>query len=340
MKNPTYVVQDRDYFKYKDIVIYQSKKIVYGLGDLSALEQHILDLFTSKITKDSNPNETFSIQMSEIIDYFGLKNGSAYQTINTNLEKMYEACLVFKDERTKGKVKRIRIFCFLGYNKTNGKIRFKFHPDIEPYLFNLKNGEFYSIDLATLRALKSKNVLILFKIWCANKTYNVETEIIENWKWWRVAFQGSKVSEKPWTASTVVLTVKRAFHILKFLFDDRYYFHVRAIRGGHEVTDIAFCAMGDTYVPYPVINMPNERKYGRELTLQKSSPTFDSDLTRIINAVGADRHEITMNSFEDTDYSIMQMNQQRDTKKDAEIEKKIKATIKSNKKWGNPDNDY
>lgn len=351
-KIPTFVDKSDDkYYKYKDIVVFHSKKIAYGLGELSAIEQHIFDLLTSQINQDSNPEKALTFSIADIMDYLDIKGGTAYRVTHDNLKKLSGANLVLRDKRTKSKIKRIPIFDYFDDNRETGIISYRFSEKMEPYLFNLKSGEFYSINLATLRTIKGKDALILFRIWCARKNYDLQTMVIEEVDWWRIVFQGSNAETNPWKNYTVTLTLKKAMHALKLLFNNRYYFHLYARKDHYRIRKYDFGVLGDTSEAYPIINGEGERKFGRELAL-KSNSMFNVDLDRLANSFGISKREIIINSelhdlqLDGTRASnrkygeLLEMQIQLDKDEGKQIQLKIEEAIAKKDKRGNPDNDY
>lgn len=262
--------------KYRKIRVFHANRIAYGLGSLNATEQHIFDLLTSKIKKEDIYDTEYHISMTEIVEYLGLgnKGGSFYHAANTNLNKLSKNHLTTYDKRAK-RIKLIPLFSKLLYDKSKGTVSYIFSKGMSQYLFNLRNN-FYSTDLYTSRCIIHKNVLILFRMWCAKKTYDFTTEISGTMDLWKMVFQGSNVVDHRWTNSSVVYVLKKTLKQLADLFNNRYFFQYDHDKNKYTYASYKIIISGDNSTAFPIINEVGERSNGEEMILRNDEKHNDN----------------------------------------------------------------
>ncbi|MBC9706343.1 MAG: replication initiation protein [Enterococcus sp.] len=193
-----------------DYLVVQGNDLAKSFGNLKAFEHKLLDYCFSFVTKDSKPEERFTLKIAELLKYLGLtSSGTNYERVIRAFKVLNENTALYlpiEENGVKG-IMMTQLFGYINYLET-GLVHFEFSKYAQPYVFDLRKN-FYSFKLRELARIKGKYALILLKLWEASRFRDNRITLIngtlEEWQTW---FLGS---EKRLTAGKFMQNIiKRA----------------------------------------------------------------------------------------------------------------------------------
>lgn len=242
-------------------MVFHAKVISYGLGGLGSLEQHIFDYLTSKISFVDSENCEYAVYLKNLVKYYGKSSGTAYKRIKDTIKRLAQNTFCIFDVQ-KEKTKFIPIFKELIVDDESSEIHYVFNKDALEYLLKL-DKDFYVIDLATLRRVRSKYALIILRIWTARMGMSPYTTIGGDTTFWRIAFQGKEAFSNPMAISKLNQEIRRAVKMLEKLFGNRYIFILNSKHNGkgHKGKGFFIKIFGDTTGKYPILNKESDEEF-------------------------------------------------------------------------------
>ena len=173
----------------QDYLVVQGNDLAKAFGNLSAFEHRVLDYCFSFVTKDSKPDEEYSVNAIDILHHLGsTASGRDYERVAKAFKALNEkTALYFRIE--KNGVTGIRMTSLFGHIDffQNGRVTFSFSTESAPYVFDLRSN-YYSFKLSELSRVKSKYSLIMLKLIEANQMGNQNPITIkgtlEDWQGW------------------------------------------------------------------------------------------------------------------------------------------------------------
>lgn len=242
-------------------MVFHAKVISYGLGGLGSLEQHIFDYLTSKIKFEDSEDCEYVVYLKNLVKYYGKGGGTAYKRIKDTIKRLAQNTFCIFDVQ-KEKTKFIPIFKELTVDDELSEVHYVFNKDALEYLLKL-DKDYYVIDLATLRKVRSKYALIILRIWTARMGMSPRAIIGGDTTFWRIAFQGKKALSDPMSISKLNQEIRRAVKMLEKLFGNRYIFILdsRHNGNGHKGKGFFIEIFGDTTENYPILNKESDKKF-------------------------------------------------------------------------------
>ncbi|WP_105242505.1 replication initiation protein [Streptococcus suis] len=185
----------------QDYLIVQHNDLAKAFGNLKAFEHKLLDFCFSFVTQDSQVDELFVLDITDVLKHYGLtKNGQNYKRVFDAFKTLNENTALYLGKTTDDVVTGLimtHLFDYISFDLA-GKVQFRFSKYAQPYVFNLRKN-FYSFHLSELANIKGKYSLILLKLWEANRFKNSRTTLIngslDEWQDWFIG-KGNR-----WTAS-------------------------------------------------------------------------------------------------------------------------------------------
>ena len=149
------------------------KALINGSYAFTAKQIDIFMMIVALVKKDDKPGTWFELHKNQIIESLNLSSKHFYSDLIETMEKFKTPMIDLlkagadddSDKKKKKPTDKIAILINAPIDENSPVLRFKFHPDIEPYLFDLAakdesgdliNGPFTSIQLGTLLKLNSK----------------------------------------------------------------------------------------------------------------------------------------------------------------------------------------
>lgn len=193
----------RDRRSYK---VHQANILAYAFGDLTKLEQLVLDYCFTFIKKDDKKDgdRYYETNYREVIDALGLStSGFNYGNIASvfqNLKDKTNIWLPVEEIDIHGK-KHLAFDYVSLFEKIrfldNGNVGFFFSSAIAPYAFELTK-HFYEIEFSQIATLKSKYTIALLKLWSSEDYGRQKKTVIEGTlDQWRTWMLGKRVAEDP-----------------------------------------------------------------------------------------------------------------------------------------------
>jgi len=188
----------------QNYLVTQANDLARSFGNLTTFEHKVLDYCFSFVKAEDTSEQTYTVQMLEIIKHLGLnKSGKNYQRVGEAFRALNTKTAIYMQTYKNGK-KGIIMTSLFDYIEIveDGKIEFQFSKKVAPFIFELKKN-YYSFKLSELANVRSKYALTLLKLWNANSMGKLKRATIkgtlEEWESW---FLGSDKEGQPkkWSA--------------------------------------------------------------------------------------------------------------------------------------------
>lgn len=275
--------------EHKEKLVYYSAKIACGWGNLSFLEQKIIDFLVYK-AQCQGKQAQYVVQLSDLINFSGSRSGVNYKRIEKNISNLHKAKInvlgkakgnpVFMDDFGtffNYSINSIAIFNSLELN-ANNFLFYSFNKSFEKYIFNLNSKDSFVININDSKRLGSKTGIILLKMWSAKKKDNAQVVVSATTKMWQT-FLGVANSVKATSQA-----LDRGIQGLNKIFGDRYFF-IR--KGYHERKKLGFHILifGDNITPYPIANKEDDLGEGTDIEFLHDN-CFHKNVERLANTFG------------------------------------------------------
>lgn len=145
----------------KDASIVKSNNLIFARYSLPYNALRFLLVASSKIEKDDSDFYEYSIEVSELVQLFGLKHGDHLYDEMERITDYLPSTLI--KIPTKDGVKKYGLVSSAIYIEGEGIIQFSFHPDIKGYLLQLKEN-FTKYDLRNVLYLPNAYIIRLYEI--------------------------------------------------------------------------------------------------------------------------------------------------------------------------------
>lgn len=173
----------------QDYLVVQGNDLARAFGNLSAFEHRVLDYCFSFVTKDSKPDEEYSVNAIDILHHLGLTaSGRDYERVAKAFKALNEKTALYlriEENGVKG-IRMTQLFSHIDFFQ-NGSVKFLFSTESAPYIFDLRKN-YYSFKLRELARVKSKYSLIMLKLIEANQIGGQNPVTIkgamEDWQGW------------------------------------------------------------------------------------------------------------------------------------------------------------
>ncbi|WP_282802571.1 replication initiation protein [Secundilactobacillus kimchicus] len=174
----------------QDYLVVQGNDLARAFGNLSAFEHRVLDYCFSFVTKDSKPDEEYSVNAIDILHHLGLTaSGRDYERVAKAFKALNEKTALYfhiKDDDGAPGVLMAQLFSHFKFF-ANGRVAFQFSDEAAPYIFELRSN-YYSFRLSELSRVKSKYSLIMLKLIEANQMGNQNPITVkgslDDWQGW------------------------------------------------------------------------------------------------------------------------------------------------------------
>lgn len=273
----------------KEIVRYNNKTAL-GWGKLSLKEQRMLDILVYSAQKQGNFKKKYVISMINLMHYYKTRGGSAYRSIDDSIASLTQAKFnVLNKENSKAhedehgvvydfQFRAIPIFSELIKDKSN--YYYSFSKDFKKFIFNLSNGNSYGVNLNLTKRIKSKNALIILKLWSAKKKNNsVVTLKATVFSWKKILGLSNRSSGR------VLQEIKRAISVLNNIFGNRYFFSSFAFTPQKDIRACQIFIFGDNTTSYPITNKDDDFSNGEEIEFLHDR-NFERNKNVLLNMFG------------------------------------------------------
>ena len=188
----------------QNYLVTQVNDLARSFGNLTTFEHKVLDYFFSFVKAEDTSDQTYTIQMIDILRHLGLNSsGKNYQRVGEAFRALNTKTAIYLRSYKNG-MNGIIMTSLFDYIEVleDGKIEFQFSKKVAPFVFELKQN-YYSFKLSELANVRSKYALTLLKLWNANSMGKLQKATIkgslEDWQSW---FLGTDNDGKPkkWSA--------------------------------------------------------------------------------------------------------------------------------------------
>ena len=132
-----------DLKKTRNSIVAKDNRIIqHGRNTLTKMESKAIAYLVAKIQPDDGPNKIYIFNCQEFQALLRWNKEASYQNIKKMLKKLGDASFWCEEER-KGRKKDVllRWLNIVRMDPGNGEIEISFHPDMYPYLLNLREQQ-------------------------------------------------------------------------------------------------------------------------------------------------------------------------------------------------------
>jgi plasmid replication initiation protein len=141
-------------------VVTKSNILIEANYKLTIIEQKIVLFLVSKIRKDDNDFETYTLPIKQFYELLGNKGNPKYSEMKKITKNLIGKVVEIKEDR---KLKQISWLSYVEYNENDGSVNLSFDPRLRPYLLQLKR-EFTSYKLKNVMELKSSYSIRIYEV--------------------------------------------------------------------------------------------------------------------------------------------------------------------------------
>ncbi|WP_287006790.1 replication initiation protein [Desulfurella sp.] len=149
------------YKNYKDALIVKGNNLIMSRYNLSLAEQRLILQVVSMISKDDEDFKNYTIRVADYLDLINSNSPNTYQKIKEFAETLLKKPLHIPQDD--GGFFVCNWFAGLKYEPKKGVLVCSFHPNLKPYLLQLKKN-FTSYKLKNILSLSSKYSIRLYEI--------------------------------------------------------------------------------------------------------------------------------------------------------------------------------
>lgn len=142
-------------------VVVQHNRLINSRHALSLAEQRIILSMVAQIKKEDKDFQTYRIQISDFVELTGTKHKGMYEKAQKITENLLSR--VLKIQKPNGDLLQTHFLGHALYKKGKGYVEVSFHPELMPYLLELKNN-FTSYDIRNVLPLTSKYTLRIYEL--------------------------------------------------------------------------------------------------------------------------------------------------------------------------------
>lgn len=264
-----------------------SKKSAKGWGNFTIVEHHLIDFLVCIAQSQGNLKEEYDISMDELMSRYESLNGTNRKVIRDGLQHIREKkFILFKNRSEKKNSKKDEedlfkpISVFSKLIKTESGYCYSFTNDFRTVIFNLSDENSYKLDLFMADKIRSKNALILLKLWSSKKSDNASVKLQASAIIWEQILGLSNASY-----GRINQEVKRAIKILDNLFGSRYFFSSFSNIHKKRLLNYNVIIFGDNTTSYPILNKEDDFGNGEDIEFLHDR-NFEENKSKLYNYFG------------------------------------------------------
>ena len=163
--------------------IIQKNKLIEARYRLTLQEKRLVLWLMSKIKSEDVDFKTYQIEIKDFASMMGLHVKTQYKEMHEITAKLLTRLIQIEDEET-GKLKQMAWLAFAEWDPNGAGIcSMQFHPELKPYLLQLKE-QFTQIGFADLLGLSSSYSVRLLEILAQYETIGMRTTTIDDIRAW------------------------------------------------------------------------------------------------------------------------------------------------------------
>lgn len=143
----------------KNLVI-KHNKLVEAQGRMTAMEQKFVLGVVSQITPHDEDFKEYEITINEMVNVFGIDQKNVYRVVDETANSIMNRPISIREE---GFTLHTRMFSSAKYIDGEGVIRFKFDPDLKPYLLQLSE-HFTKYELENIVNIPSSHAIRVYEL--------------------------------------------------------------------------------------------------------------------------------------------------------------------------------
>ncbi len=141
-------------------VVTKSNILIEANYKLTITEQKIVLFLVSKIRKDDDDFETYTLPIKQFYELLGYRGNPKYSEMKKITKNLIGKVIEIKEDK---KLKQMSWLSYVEYNENDGSVNLSFDPRLRPYLLQLKR-EFTSYKLKNVMELKSGYSIRIYEI--------------------------------------------------------------------------------------------------------------------------------------------------------------------------------
>jgi plasmid replication initiation protein len=151
-----------DLEKSKDVLVYQSNKLIEASYKLRIGQQKFLRLMASRIKKDDEDFKEYYFRIADVMELFDTKSQKSYTEITRQLKELMGNVLTFKVGKT---TTLVPFLAFAQQDEGSGIVKVMFHPFLKPLYLNLnRENPFTVYELSNALKLRSTYSLRVYEL--------------------------------------------------------------------------------------------------------------------------------------------------------------------------------
>ncbi len=141
-------------------MVTKSNILIEANYKLTITEQKIVLFLVSKIRKDDDDFQTYTLSIKQFYELLGYRGKPKYSDMKKITKNLIGKVVEIKEEK---KLKQMSWLSYVEYNENDGSVNLSFDPRLKPYLLQLKR-EFTSYKLKNVMELKSGYSIRIYEI--------------------------------------------------------------------------------------------------------------------------------------------------------------------------------
>lgn len=141
-------------------IVTKSNMLIEANYKLTITEQKIVLYLVSKIRKDDDDFQIYTLPIKQFYELLGYRGNPKYSEMKKITKNLIGKVVEIKEGK---KLKQMSWLSYVEYNENNGTVNLSFDPRLKPYLLQLKR-EFTSYKLKNIMELKSGYSIRIYEI--------------------------------------------------------------------------------------------------------------------------------------------------------------------------------
>ena len=211
----------------KNEIVYKSNRLIEARGRLSLQEQRLIAILCSRITKQDTDFEKYVFNYRELANQLDVDVKSYGRELELVIDRLQTKLMTIHEGE-----ERVKVAWLAGsrYHDKKGLVSLSFHPDLKPYLLQLKDC-FTKYDLNTVLLLKSKYAFKLFEILKRNENLGIREYSIDELKSLLMIEDGEYTSFGHLKKRVLEPAIKEINEKTELIIEHKYVKTVRAVTG-------------------------------------------------------------------------------------------------------------
>jgi len=141
-------------------LVVKHNKLVEAQGRMTALEQKFVLGVVSQITSQDEDFKDYEITIDEMVNVFGIDKKNVYRVVDETAISIMNRPISIKEGRS---TLHTRMFSSAKYIEGESVIRFRFDPNLKPYLLQLSEN-FTKYELENIVNIKSSHAIRIYEL--------------------------------------------------------------------------------------------------------------------------------------------------------------------------------